>query len=181
MTPTGGICWSRAARRSKRTHLARPRALSGCDPQGGARAVPGRGFADCVRAVRKLARPANAGLPGAGCPGSGSIVRYHEARDRTEPRPRGFGKSRGRAPEGERVSQKGARTAIKRKRKRLSAWVAPARPLPVRLSALRLPLLGAKLSCGSLSNPRGANKSAARERWCSSLRASGPARSRAVR
>ena len=32
-------------------------------------------------------RPAGlvAGLPGAGCPGSGSVVRYHEARDRTEP------------------------------------------------------------------------------------------------
>src|SRR5580658_4948533 len=39
-------------------HLARLRAHSGCDPEGGARAVPGRGFANCVRAVRKLARPA---------------------------------------------------------------------------------------------------------------------------
>jgi hypothetical protein len=38
--------------------LAHRRARSGCDPEGGARAVPGRGFANCVRAVRKLARPA---------------------------------------------------------------------------------------------------------------------------
>src|SRR5580700_3964599 len=50
----------------------------------------------------------NAGLPGAGCPGSGSVVRYHEARDRIEPRPRGVGESRGRAPRGERVSQRDA-------------------------------------------------------------------------
>ena len=54
----GGICWSRAARRTKRVHLALLRAHSGCDPEGGARAVPGRGLAHCVRAVRKLARPA---------------------------------------------------------------------------------------------------------------------------
>ena len=71
----GRICWSRAARRTKRVYLARPRAHSGCDPEGGARAVPGRGFAHCVRAVRKLARPAKrrsarSWLPGEriGCP-----------------------------------------------------------------------------------------------------------------
>jgi hypothetical protein len=71
----GGICWSRAARRTKRVHLALLRAHSGCDPEGGARAVPGRGFANCVRAVRKLARPAKgrsarSWLPGEriGCP-----------------------------------------------------------------------------------------------------------------
>ena len=55
-------------------------------------------------------RPAGhvAGLPGAGCPGSGSVVRDHEARDRTEPWAlKASGKSRGRAPRGERVSQKG--------------------------------------------------------------------------
>jgi len=38
------------------------------------------------RAGGSETRPAGhvAGLPGAGCPGSGSVVRYHEARDRTE-------------------------------------------------------------------------------------------------
>ena len=73
-----------------------------------ARAVPGMGLVT-PSAGGSETRPAghDAGLPGAGCPGSGSVVRYHEARDRTEPRPRGFGESRGRAPEGERVSQKG--------------------------------------------------------------------------
>src|SRR5579864_2110988 len=37
-------------------------------------------------------RPAghDAGLPGAGCPGRGSVVRDHEARDRTEPRLEGL-------------------------------------------------------------------------------------------
>src|ERR1700761_3505454 len=84
-------------------------------------------------------RPAGhvAGPPGAGCPGRGSVVRDHEARDRTEPKPRGFGKSRGRAPEGERVSQKGARAALN-----ADKWqhlLAGSRYLPPRLSALRLP------------------------------------------
>ena len=38
--------------------LAHLRALSGCDLKSGASAVPECGFANCVRAVRKPARPA---------------------------------------------------------------------------------------------------------------------------
>jgi hypothetical protein len=69
-------------------------------------AVPGMGLVTSSAGGSET-RPAglDAGLPGAGCPGS-ARRRYHEARDRTEPRPRGFGESRGRAPEGERVRQK---------------------------------------------------------------------------
>jgi hypothetical protein len=58
-------------------------------------------------------RPAgpDAGLPGSlaarAADGTKARWRCHEARDRTEPESRGFGESRGRAPEGERVSQKG--------------------------------------------------------------------------
>ncbi len=86
-------------------------------------------------------RPAgpDAGLRGARCPGGGrSHIRWrcHEARDRTEPRPKGFGESRGRAPEGERVRQK-----------RRAPRTRPAATLRLRgaasgmrLSALRLPL-----------------------------------------
>jgi hypothetical protein len=73
----------------------------------------------CPRAVSQTGadgsetRPAGhvAGLPGAGCPGSGSVVRDHEARDRTEPKPRGFGESRSGAPRGERALAQGARRA----------------------------------------------------------------------
>ena len=70
-------------------------------------AVPGMGLVT-PSAGGSETRPAchDAGLPGAGCPGS-ACRRYHEARDRTEPRSRGFGESRGRAPRGERASQKG--------------------------------------------------------------------------
>src|SRR5580693_5142272 len=89
-------------------------------------------------------RPAGhvAGLPGAGCPGSGSVVRYHEARDRTEPKAlKASGKSRGRAPRGERAFQKEARAARTRKARRASACRAgPAESTP-RLSALRLPFV----------------------------------------
>jgi hypothetical protein len=86
-------------------------------------------------------RPAgpDAGLRGARCPGGGRSYirrRCHEARDRTEPRPKGFGESRGRAPEGERVRQK-----------RRAPRTRPAATLRLRgaasgmrLSALRLPL-----------------------------------------
>src|SRR5579863_3577631 len=69
-------------------------------------AVPGMGLVTPFAGGSET-RPAghDAGLPGAGCPGS-ARRRYHEARDRTEPKSRGFGESRGRAPEGERVRQK---------------------------------------------------------------------------
>jgi hypothetical protein len=46
------------ARRVEALPLAHRRALSRGDPEGGASAVPARGFANRVRAVRKLARPA---------------------------------------------------------------------------------------------------------------------------
>src|SRR5580698_5768790 len=91
-------------------------------------------------------RPAGpvAGLPGAGCPGSGSVVRDHEARDRTEPWAlKASGKSRGRAPRGERVPQKGARAARTRKARRSSACRAGTAESTPRLSALRLPFLEA--------------------------------------
>ncbi len=49
-------------------------------------AVPGMGFVTSFRGGSET-RPAchDAGLPGAGCPGRGSVIRDHEARDRTEP------------------------------------------------------------------------------------------------
>ncbi len=96
-------------------------------------------------------RPAGlvAGLPGAGCPGSGSVVRYHEARDRTELKAlKASGKSRGRAPRGERVLQKGARAARTRKARRSSACRAGTAESTPRLSALRLPFV---CSGGSVS------------------------------
>jgi hypothetical protein len=52
--------------------------------------VPGRGFATASGRFGNSPGRLTAGLPGAGCPGSGALVRCHEARDRTEPRPRGF-------------------------------------------------------------------------------------------
>jgi hypothetical protein len=63
------------------------------------------------RAGGSETRPAGpvAGLPGAGCTRSGSVVRHPEARDRTEPKPRGFGESRSGAPKGERALAQGAR------------------------------------------------------------------------
>src|SRR5580692_6306251 len=90
-------------------------------------------------------RPAGhvAGLPGAGCPGSGSVVRDHEARDRTEPWAlKASGKSRGRAPRGERAFQKEARAARTRKARRSSACRAGTAESTPRLSALRLPFIG---------------------------------------
>ncbi len=49
-------------------------------------AVPGMGLVS-LSAGGSETRPAghDAGLPGAGCPGRGSVIRDHEARDRTEP------------------------------------------------------------------------------------------------
>src|SRR6202034_3508249 len=111
-------------------------------------------------------RPAGhvAGLPGAGCPVSGSVVRYHEARDRTEPWAlKASGKSRGRAPRGERVFQKEARAARTRKARRSSACRAGTAESPPRLSALRLPYFLRRPFVNSLGKARGAKKSAARE------------------
>src|ERR1700691_263879 len=79
-----------------RDELKRPISLDQGTSTGDGRlmragAVPGMGFVTSSAGGSET-RPAghDAGLPGAGCPGSGSIVRYHEARDRTEPRPEGL-------------------------------------------------------------------------------------------
>ncbi len=117
--------------------------------------IDGAGCGACVRFRRSHAggsetRPAghDAGLPGAGCPGRGSVVRDHEARDRTEPRPRGFGKSRDGAPKGERAPHSGwfAVTRIVRGARRTGRGFGCSHPKrrcgsrTRRLPALRLPL-----------------------------------------
>ena len=56
-------------RQIQEIHPARPGTSTGDGRLMRAGAVPGMGLVTSSRAVRKLARPANAGLPGAGCPG----------------------------------------------------------------------------------------------------------------
>ena len=109
-------------------------------------------------------RPAchDAGLLGASCPGRGSVVRDHEARDRTEPRPQGFGESRGGAPKGERALAQGARRASTSDR-RQSPWRSA---VPVGCASRRSAPFAGGLFCSGLRKARGAKKSAARERDC---------------
>ena len=119
-------------------------------------------------------RPAcnDAGLPGAGCPGS-ACRRYHEARDRTEPTPKGFGESRGRAPRGERVSQK-ERAPRGTLQSGQFCLLAGPRYLPPRLSALRLPFGVWRHFFSCRAHSSGVKKRAARtENFASPLPACG--------
>src|SRR5579859_1619824 len=95
-------------------------------------------------------RPAghDAGLPGAGCPGRGSVVRDHEARDRTEPRleglwrePRRSAERRGRPQADDRGNADHSWRPPHWPRIRMRSSEAPVRIWTTRLSALRLPLL----------------------------------------
>jgi hypothetical protein len=72
MLPDAGNRLTWLSRSVEGAPLAHRRARSGCDPEGGASAVPGRGFAK-LRSGGSETRPAghDAGLPGAGCPGGG--------------------------------------------------------------------------------------------------------------
>jgi hypothetical protein len=98
---------------TSRDELGKPillvrRDVNRCRPINGAGAVPGMGLVTRPRAVWKLARPATTQVcQELAAPGRGSVVRDHEARDRTEPRPRGFGESRSGAPKGERSFNRG--------------------------------------------------------------------------
>src|SRR5579883_1919754 len=136
-------------------------------------AVPGTGLVTLFRGGSEP-RPAghDAGLPGAGCPGSGSVVRCHEARDRTAPksarlwaraaverRKASASVKSGRAPRGKRKAEP-------------QGLSASPRNLPPRLSALRLPFdveAAVRAQRGQTSGR--ATKRAARERGRSSLRA----------
>jgi hypothetical protein len=105
-------------------------------------------------------RPAGpvAGLPGAGCPGSGSVVRYHEARDRTEPWAlKASGKSRGRAPRGERASQKG-RAPRGTQGKACISLPGGARGIYYAPFGAPPPFFWRRPFVNSLGKPRGANK-----------------------
>ena len=116
-------------------------------------AVPGRGLVTSCRGGPET-RPAchDAGLPGAGCPGRGSVVRDHEARDWTEPWAAGplarAAVERRKAsaspppvalPARGRTTERQARAVGRKDRPRCLS--AGPRNLPQRLSALRLPFI----------------------------------------
>ena len=142
--------------------LARPRALSGCDLKSGASAVPGRGFADCVRAVRKLARPTTtqvcqelAARVADGVTSVGAAMKrgtgLSQGREVS-------GESRGRAPEGERVSPK-ERAPRPRPAATLGLRGAVSQYAPFGAP----PPFGEARSCKALANLGAQTKSAARE------------------
>jgi hypothetical protein len=102
-------------------------------------AVPGMGFVTSFRGGSET-RPAchDAGLPGAGCPGRGSVVRDHEARDRTELK---AARPLARAAVERREASVSAKSGTRRDPTKTGGDVCSAeRYLPLRFSALRLPL-----------------------------------------
>jgi hypothetical protein len=121
--------------------------------------VPACDFADRMSAVRKLVRPATTPVYQAGCPGRGSVVRDHEARDRTELRPEKPRRAPRRSAERRARLQADARGNADhpwRAPHWPAVWMlsseAPVRIFRMRLSALRPPCfyLG-QLSCSGLA------------------------------
>jgi hypothetical protein len=108
--------------------------------------VPGMGLVTSSAGGSET-RPAghDAGLPGAGCPGRGSVVRDHEARDRTEPSLRNLARAAVERRKASASPERESRAATNAKQGVLLVW--RARGIYPRLSALRLPVLCLEAVC----------------------------------
>ena len=104
--------------------LAHRRAHSGCDPEGGASAVPGCGLANRVRAVRKLARPATTQVCQELAARVAHVVATMKRGTGLSRSREAFGENRGRAPEGERVPKRNARREERFRQASSACWRA---------------------------------------------------------